>query len=63
MDAPANFTQPTHVGSHIHIPSALNPSQMMEATVLKKFRRWALVRTEYGYRTTVWLDKRGNIVA
>ena len=33
--------------------------KMLRAVVVRKYRRWALVQTEAGYKTSVWLDGRG----
>lgn len=51
---------PVRIGCDIRVPS--ETGREIQAKVLKKYRRWALVLTEYDYKTTVWLDKRGNIV-
>ena len=31
----------------------------MKAKVLRVYRRWALVQTEAGYKTAVWVDEGG----
>lgn len=36
---------------------------VLRARVLAKYRRWALVQTDAGYKTTVWLDQRGRVMA
>lgn len=36
---------------------------VLRARVLAKYRRWALVQTDAGYKTTIWLDQRGRVMA
>ena len=36
---------------------------VLRARVLAKYRRWALVQPDTGYKTTVWLDQRGRVMA
>lgn len=34
----------------------------IRARVIRKYRRWVLVETEAGYRTSLWLDDKGRVM-
>lgn len=60
-------TEPVRQGDVIHVKAEGYDSSgrrgVLRARVLAKYRRWALVQTDAGYKTTVWLDQRGRVMA
>lgn len=57
---------PVRVGDRIQVfgecCEGSGKQKTLEAVVVRKYRRWALVQTAAGYRTSVWLDGRGRAV-
>lgn len=48
------------IGNKIRVPT--ESGGKIWGTVIARYRRWALVQTDAGYKTAVWLDQRGRVM-